>query len=218
MNGRMVGLAVVAVVAVAGLAVLGAWRAVSAIGPDVNNDGYVRSRDISEVVRAYGLKVPTAPLPVREQNLDADGNIKVHEQGVVSVSASAPLPVEQQGVLDVNVLSEPQSQATHLVLYETVAGDGSGFARTSFADTSGCSDFIAMTRGPVGGAVAMHLTSTTQYSSPDGTTSVPVQTLGALSTAGDIDSSLRFSGTYPYFAVAVNGNPGASAEVWLYCR
>ena len=37
------------------------------------------------------------PVPVREQNLDGAGNIKVHEQGTASVhvtnSASAPLPV-----------------------------------------------------------------------------------------------------------------------------
>jgi hypothetical protein len=41
----------------------------------------------SDIAQATGLAqavtVANTPLPVREQNLDADGNVKVHEQGVV---------------------------------------------------------------------------------------------------------------------------------------
>jgi hypothetical protein len=216
MNIRMVAVASVALVAVVGLAVLSTWRLAAAWGPDVNGDGQVRSQDILAVSQAYGQSVPTE-VPVREQNRDASGYIRVHEQGSVNVSAAAPLPVQQQGAIDVNVLSDPQPQALHVVLHETVVGDGGGFARTSFADTSGCSDFIAMSRSISPG---MGLQTTTQYASPDGTTSVPVYTLGTLmpENAGLVNSSLRFGGTYPYFAVAVSGVVGGSAEVWLYCR
>ena len=219
MNTRIVAMGLVTLVVVVGASILGTWRWASAYGPDVNVDGHVRIDDILAVVHAYYQDVPTPPIPVQEQNVDGNGNIKVHEQGTVNVSAAAPLQVQQQGAIDVNVLSEPQPQAVHLVLHETVVAIGTGKVRTSFADTSACADFIAMNKVVSPAGSTLRFTDTTQYASPDGTTSVPVETKGILTGVTDLTGSLRFSGTYPYFSIFLNGGAvGDTAEVWLYCR
>ena len=95
MNGRTIGFGLIACLAVAALASLGTYRWASAYGPDVTLDGRVRVDDMVQVIQAYGQNnIPTPPIPVREQNLDGSGNIKVHEQGTVSVNvANASLPV-----------------------------------------------------------------------------------------------------------------------------
>ena len=42
----------------------------------------------TDIARATGLAQP--PKPVREQNLDGSGNIRVHEQGIVAARPAAP--------------------------------------------------------------------------------------------------------------------------------
>ena len=42
----------------------------------------------TDIARATGLAQP--PQPVREQNLDGNGNIRVHEQGTVDAAPAAP--------------------------------------------------------------------------------------------------------------------------------
>jgi hypothetical protein len=51
----------------------------------------------------------SSPVPVRERNLDADGNIKVHEQGTANVSI--------QGVASVKLTEQPFEQ-TVLLLFQ----------------------------------------------------------------------------------------------------
>ncbi len=50
---------------------------------DVDADGQISILDLAGAARYYGQAVPNVARPVAEQNLDANGNIKVHEQGVV---------------------------------------------------------------------------------------------------------------------------------------
>jgi hypothetical protein len=46
----------------------------------------------------------TTPVPVAEQNLDANGNIKVHEQGTANVNVTnSSVPVHEQGTADANI-------------------------------------------------------------------------------------------------------------------
>src|SRR6266545_4402177 len=64
-----------------------------------------------EIARAAGLaqgvfisNTPDQAVPVREQNLDNQGHIGVHEQGTANVNVTnASLPVHEQGTANVNV-------------------------------------------------------------------------------------------------------------------
>jgi len=154
--------------------------------------------------------VPTAPLPVREQNLDADGNIKVHEQGVVSVSASAPLPVEQQGVVDVNVLAAP-APGMQLLLAETITGDNS---TTSLVATGGCTDFIGMLKETTA-TLRLDATGTVISIdiSPDGTTRLRSTVIGNSSTWVP-DSTVQFSGAFPHVSLRAVGSGTGTGNVW----
>jgi hypothetical protein len=55
----------------------------------------------SDIAQATGLAqavtVQNTPLPVREQNLDTNGNLKVHEQGTAIVSVASLKPVTDGG-------------------------------------------------------------------------------------------------------------------------
>jgi hypothetical protein len=55
----------------------------------------------------------SSPVPVRERNLDADGNIKVHEQGTANVSI--------QGVASVKLTEQPFEQT--VLLHFQAGGD-----------------------------------------------------------------------------------------------
>src|SRR5690242_8797563 len=57
---------------------------------DVDGNGAVTIADPISALNQIGA-MATGPRPVAEQNLDANGNIKVHEQGTVNV-AFAPAP------------------------------------------------------------------------------------------------------------------------------
>ncbi len=149
MNGRIIGLAAITLIAVGALGVLGTWRLASAWGPDVNGDGYVNAADILTVVRAYGQAVPTE-VPVREQNIDPGGSIRVHEQGTASVNvanASLPvagtvnvgnLPVDPAG--NIKVAAQVSNGKTYTLLSAYSIGAGA-VVNTLLVDTNGCHAF-----------------------------------------------------------------------------
>jgi hypothetical protein len=68
---------------------------------------------------ASSAPAPAPPIRVQEQNLDADGNIKVHEQGTAHVSV--------EGVPSVKLAEEPFAQALHLFFQDS----GDPFASAS---------------------------------------------------------------------------------------
>jgi hypothetical protein len=70
----------------------------------------------TDIARATGLgpsvtvvNPPNKPVPVREQNLDGNGNIKVHEQGTanVSVTGTPTVAAVQQGAWNVGIAGTP---------------------------------------------------------------------------------------------------------------
>lgn len=63
------------------------------------------------------------PVPVAEQNRDAAGNIRVHEQGTANVNVTnSTLPVHEQGTADVHVTNGSLSVAE-----PTPVTDGGGY-------------------------------------------------------------------------------------------
>lgn len=74
------------------------------------------------------------PLNVREANVDGNGNIKVHEQGVVRVTGTVDVGNSPK-VQDVNVTNDPlevtfPDQGTSLVYFEEIDDFNEGFVRT----------------------------------------------------------------------------------------
>ncbi len=64
----------------------------------------------SGILSVFVTNGPSHPVPAQEQNLDATGNIKVHEQGTASVNVTnTTLPVHEQGTALVNVANMPGS-------------------------------------------------------------------------------------------------------------
>ena len=53
---------------------------------DVDADGHISILDLAGTARYYGQAVPNVARPVAEQNVDGNGDIKVHEQGTVNVN------------------------------------------------------------------------------------------------------------------------------------
>jgi len=63
------------------------------------------------ILSVFVTNGPSHPVPVQEQNLDANGNIKVHEQGTANVNVTnTTVPVHEQGTALVNVANMPGSQ------------------------------------------------------------------------------------------------------------
>ncbi len=126
---RLFGYAIVAVVLlVAGglgahhFTTAGASSPFPAHDTDINWDGQVNAIDVGGVRANFG-QVAVGARPVAEQNLDGDGNIKVHEQGIVQV----------------NVLAEPGT--TTLILD---ADHGGGTAYTDFVNVENCESMILL--------------------------------------------------------------------------
>jgi hypothetical protein len=68
--------------------------------------------DAANLVNVFVTNDTSHPVPAREQNLDANGNIKVHEQGTASVNiTNATVPVHEQGTASVNVTNSSLSVA-----------------------------------------------------------------------------------------------------------
>ncbi len=197
MKAQTIALAGIALVAIVGLAVLGTWRWASAIGPDVNNDGGVVANDISAVVAAFGTLVPVEPLKVIEQNLDVDGNIKVHEQGTV----------------DVNVLGSGAPPVLH-TLFDSEPFGASELKNSPLFDVSGCTRFQVFVNHGVASSGNFVLWSV------DGSFAFVGETFSA--SSGSIDSNetnvFEFEGFAPYAGIRLkNNDSGGSITAHLYC-
>jgi hypothetical protein len=59
----------------------------------------------SELLNVFVTNDSTHPVPVREQNTDSNGNIKVHEQGTVGISGVSA--VSQSGTWNVGISGTP---------------------------------------------------------------------------------------------------------------
>jgi hypothetical protein len=70
-----------------------------ALGATVFRTDLAQATGLVQTVRV--TNTPAQAIPVREQNLDANGYIKVHEQGVVQVQPSEPIT---GGATGINVL------------------------------------------------------------------------------------------------------------------
>ena len=92
--------------------------------------------------RAGAAPPPPSPQPVREQNLDASGFIRVHEQGTANVAGTVNVG-NLPAVQDVNVLSAspPPGRLINLGT-QTVTGDGS--YAYPFVDVSDCAKLTAI--------------------------------------------------------------------------
>jgi hypothetical protein len=69
------------------------------------------ARAASSILSVFVTNGPSHPVPAQEQNLDASGNIKVHEQGTANVNVTnTTVPVHEQGTAQVSVANMPGSQ------------------------------------------------------------------------------------------------------------
>ena len=87
------------------------------LGGMVFHDGAASARSLAQAVLVSNT--PAQAVPVREQDLDANGNVKVHEQGTASVEVSngagKPIPVAD--------VADPARQP-YQISGTTQAGDG----------------------------------------------------------------------------------------------
>jgi hypothetical protein len=96
----------------------------------------------------------TNPVPVSEQNVDATGNVRVHEQGTAAVHEQGTAAVHEQGVASVNVtngslpvtgtvnLGNSSMRVMHVASNVTIP-KFTTFSLGGFQDTSDCSALAA---------------------------------------------------------------------------
>ncbi len=161
---------------------------------------------------------------VREQNLDGDGFIRVHEQGTANVSVTnASLPVSGTvdvgnlpAVQDVNVVSLP-SEEGRLIELGTQAIPGGGHYQSSFVDVSDCQRVTLMARG-----TAFETNIHTAEMSPDGTIAIGanliVEELGGGGTGSSSWHNLEITMPFMRFRASHNNNLfGTSITAWIWC-
>ena len=151
---------------------------------------------------AFEAQADEEEQPVREQNLDGDGFIAVHEQGVA----------------DVNVVSVP-SQAGRLIDLGTAFAAGNNDAVFPLVEVSDCEVMRAMARAPHSSGTSIEARVNT---SPDGTTRIAVgnavedrtsDTVDGVSTAAGV-----INGPYRYIQLLVfNGGPDGNMTAWIWC-
>lgn len=106
---------------------------------------------------------PASPLRVQEQNLDASGNIKVHEQGTAMTTVTN-LPVDEVGDLRISGGSAPRGRTVQIVTDPvTIAADD--VFLTEFQDTADCANLAVFWEE--GGGILLSL-EPSLILSPDG--------------------------------------------------
>jgi len=157
---------------------------------------------------------PTQVQPVREQNLDAGGYIRVHEQGTANVNVTnGSLPVSGT----VNVGNFPAAQG-RLISLGTHSGATVDFP---LADVSDCSQVSILARlVSVGGSVTVARNSN---ASPDGTALVQVSLAGTSNTgdAGGVATAslIDVPMTLPFLSVRANVSNGVGdVTAWIWCE
>ena len=170
---------------------------------------------------------PPGPQQVREQNLDASGFIRVHEQGTANVNlTNASVPVSGtvnvgnlRAVQDVNVISQA-SESGRLIELGTVSSPG-GYVTLPLVDVSDCSGMLAMAR--VTHSSGLYFTGEA-FTSPDGSTRILTanNTVTSISPQGAPDGFSVTSGVitsvHRYISPRVyNGGPTADVTAWIWC-
>jgi len=84
---------------------------------------------------------PSGPLKVAEQNLDASGNIKVHEQGTAKVNVNN-LPLDPGGAVRVSDEAAGRGRVIQIVS-DPVAIEPGGFFQTDFEESADCRSLAA---------------------------------------------------------------------------
>ena len=71
--------------------------------------------DASSLLNVFVTNDSSHPVPVHEQNTDANGNIKVHEQGTanINVTNTSAIPVHEQGTANASIAAFPQATTVH---------------------------------------------------------------------------------------------------------
>jgi len=123
------------------------WRLTSAVGPDVNNDGFVSIGDISQTVRAFGQTVPTPPPIIGNRAfgcLTPPDDLCLMDTSDGHVIASYPgfiyqlLPEDSSCTGDLVLLWRPlgsPTNSTEIKFVDTVTGDV--LAAFTHAESSG---------------------------------------------------------------------------------
>jgi len=162
---------------------------------------------------ASGAPPRPEPQPVVEQNVDANGYIRVHEQGTTTVTGQVNvgnLPVDASGDLKVASVPTTGKQFTLATGLSVPANTG---VQTGFVDVKGCTRFSAFTEG--GAEIYSRLVV-----SFDGVASYGLSDGGRTKEGGQ-NVATYYQGWWvaPYAAVnAFNGSPNtASVNVHLYC-
>lgn len=156
---------------------------------------------------------------VREQNLDASGFIRVHEQGTANVAGTVNVG-NLPAVQDVNVVSMPAAARGRLVELGTQMVGPQQNAVFPFADVSDCARMRAMARAPFTGGIRM----VTFNTSPDGNTGIPVGVFDNKSESvvdGVSTASALISGPHRFIQLLVlNPNSGVGADItaWIWCQ
>ena len=194
--------------------------------------------DIAQAVRndkpsqpVLVANTPAEAVPVREQNLDGNTNVKVHEQGTADVRVTNTVPVSGavsvSGSVNVGnlptsdgkleVISAPAGQRAIMVASNTTVPANTAW-HTGFRDTSDCQALAAFVRTSFSlddSDVSLWMTASTIATSLATTGGIRVQEAWYF-RAG--------SSSLPVFTpkaevVIVNGHdsPGTITEAWLIC-
>jgi hypothetical protein len=150
--------------------------------------------------------------------LDAQGNVKAHEQGTANVTGKVDVG-NLPAVQDVNVVSAtPQTGRLIELGTQTVSGGGSFL--TPFADVSDCGRVTLMARSSSGYPTGASI----ENMSPDGTTVIaaPVQNDlgGTQGWGGSTYSRHNIEVVMPFMRLSINnGNTGTPTALtaWIWC-
>lgn len=175
---------------------------------DVDADGHISILDLAGTARYYGQAVPNVARPVAEQNLDGNGNIKVHEQGTVNV----------------NVVSQG-APGRVIPLFENVTWNYSTPPAQVFVDVRDCGHVDGFLK--VAGGQSPSLQLFAALDTVDAFSEIRLHDGTVLGNNGGPYFSGRFlfggeSGVKPPYVVArIYGGsfsfPTTTGSAWLYC-
>ncbi len=206
-------IAITTIIAIAAVAVFGlrifaqatAVNPVTADDADVNWDGRVNSGDMLGVALKYGQQSSPDGRPVREQNLDGDGNIKVAQQGTVNV----------------NVVTAASGRI--IPLFQSATWTYTSPPPPMFVDVRDCQHLDGFLQGSNPNYVTLDLKAALDISSsfstilvaPDGRlTTTGLGVSGAYAFGGD---NVRSTFVAAYLSGGSQSYPTATGSAWLYC-
>jgi hypothetical protein len=135
---------------------------------------------------------------VREQNLDANGNIRVHEQGTVNVNVVSSGPVGPEGML--------------VTLFDNEPFGASETKSSPWVGVAGCREFEVFINAGVASDGNQALWS------PDAVTSIAGPKFSGSGLDSNPTNAFSFSGFAPYAGFQLkNKGVGQSISAWLLC-